>query len=438
MFQILKNKVYRHLFLAQLVAVSGTGIATVALGLLAFELAEENAAAVLGTVFAIKMVAYVVLSPVANAFASRFPRRQYLIFMDVMRGSIAVSLPFVTEIWQIYILIFVLQAASAGFTPAYQATIPDVLPDEKDYTNALSLSRLAYDLESLLSPALAALLLAFMSFHSLFAFTSLGFFLSAFLILTITLPQPPHSPKGPVLEKITRGIRFYFATPRLRGLFALSLVIAMSTSMVFVNTVVIVQAELGLTPQDTAIAFTLFGGGSMIIALLLPRILDHLSDRPVMLLGGVLSCAGLFLSAFAATYNLVLLIWILIGVGYSLVQTPGGRLIKKSARPADRAGLFTAQFSLSHGCWLAGYLVAGYVATEFGISVSAFSLGSIALIGGISAFIVWPRHDPVEIPHIHADLPLDHPHLKEGHSHSEEGHVHDYVIDENHPVWPTR
>jgi hypothetical protein len=40
------------------------------------------------------------------------------------------------------VLIFLLQAASAGFTPTFQATIPDILPDEKDYTRALSLSRL--------------------------------------------------------------------------------------------------------------------------------------------------------------------------------------------------------------------------------------------------------------------------------------------------------
>ena len=45
---------------------------------------------------------------------------------------------------------------AAAFTPTFQATIPDVLPDEKDYTRALSLSRLAYDLESLVSPMLAA------------------------------------------------------------------------------------------------------------------------------------------------------------------------------------------------------------------------------------------------------------------------------------------
>ena len=47
-----------------------------------------------------------------------------------------------------HLLIFVLQAASAGFTPTFQATIPDILPDEEDYTKALSLSRLAYDLKA--------------------------------------------------------------------------------------------------------------------------------------------------------------------------------------------------------------------------------------------------------------------------------------------------
>ena len=58
MLGILAHRTYRHLFLAQVVALVGTGLATVALGLLAFEIAGENAGAVLGTALAIKMVAY--------------------------------------------------------------------------------------------------------------------------------------------------------------------------------------------------------------------------------------------------------------------------------------------------------------------------------------------------------------------------------------------
>ncbi|MFH4180461.1 MFS transporter, partial [Acinetobacter baumannii] len=105
---------------------------------------------------AIKMIAYIGVAPIASAFAERLPRKKVLVGLDVIRALTALCLPFVTQIWQIYILIFILQSASAAFTPTFQAMIPDVLPEEKDYTNALSLSRLAYDLENIISPMLAA------------------------------------------------------------------------------------------------------------------------------------------------------------------------------------------------------------------------------------------------------------------------------------------
>ena len=143
MLAILANRTYRHLLSAQIIALIGTGLLTVALGLLAYQIAGGNAGAVLGTALAIKMVAYIGIAPVVGSFADRLPRRAFLVAMDVVRAGVALCLPFVDQVWQIYVLIFVLQSASAAFTPTFQATIPDVLPDEADYTRALSLSRLA-------------------------------------------------------------------------------------------------------------------------------------------------------------------------------------------------------------------------------------------------------------------------------------------------------
>ena len=132
MLSVLRNRTYRHLFLAQVIALIGTGLATVALSLLAYDIAGGSAGAVLGTALAIKMVAYIGIAPIAGAFANRVPRRTLLVAMDVVRAGVAICLPFVTEVWQVYILIFALQSASAAFTPTFQATIPDVLPDERD------------------------------------------------------------------------------------------------------------------------------------------------------------------------------------------------------------------------------------------------------------------------------------------------------------------
>lgn len=123
MFAILSNRTYRHLLAAQVIALIGTGLATVALGLLAFELAGKNAGLVLGTALAIKMIAYVGVAPVAAAFAGHLPRRTMLVTLDLVRAGVAILLPFVSQIWQIYALIFVLQAASAAFTPTPRARL---------------------------------------------------------------------------------------------------------------------------------------------------------------------------------------------------------------------------------------------------------------------------------------------------------------------------
>ena len=154
---------FRHLFSAQIIALFGTGLATVALGLLAYELAGPSAGAVLATALTIKMVMYVLIAPLAAAYADRLPRRMFLTLLDVARAAVVLALPFVTEIWQIYVLIGVLQAASAAFTPTFQAVIPDIVVEESDYTRALSASQVAYTMESLLSPVLAAVALTFSS-----------------------------------------------------------------------------------------------------------------------------------------------------------------------------------------------------------------------------------------------------------------------------------
>ena len=201
MLEVLKNTTYRHLFLAQVIALIGTGLITIALALQAYDLAKGQAAQVLGIALAIKMIAYIGVAPIASAFAERLPRKKVLVALDIIRALTALCLPFVTQIWQIYILIFILQSASAAFTPTFQAMIPDVLPEEKDYTNALSLSRLAYDLENIISPMLAGFLLGFISYHNLFLGTVIGFIGSALFVVSAKLPAAKYQNlKGCITE----------------------------------------------------------------------------------------------------------------------------------------------------------------------------------------------------------------------------------------------
>jgi predicted MFS family arabinose efflux permease len=125
--------------------------------------------------------------------------------------------------------------------------------------------------------------------------------------------------------------------------------------MVIVNTVVYVQGVLGGGDAAVTLAFAVSGGGSMLAALLLPKVLDHLTERSVMLAGGALMAAGMAAGMLLPGLPGLLAIWLVIGVGASLVQTPAGRLLRRSADAADRPALFAAQFALSHACWLLTY-----------------------------------------------------------------------------------
>lgn len=439
MLAVLANRTYRHLFLAQVIALIGTGLATVALGLLAFELAGDNAGAVLGTALAIKMIAYVGVAPIASAFTERLQRRAMLVSLDLVRAAVALLLPFVTGIWQIYILIFVLQSASAAFTPTFQATIPDILPNEREYTRALSLSRLAYDLESVASPLLAAALLTVMSFNNLFAGTVIGFIGSAMLVMSVRLPSPkPAAPRG-IYDRTTRGLRIYLKTPRLQGLLALTFAVSAAGSMVIVNTVVLVQGIFGMDQQATALALAAFGGGSMVAALALPSLLDRVGDRPLMLAGaGTLAAAMLFGSLMTA-YIPLLILWLAVGVGYSVTQTPSGRLIRRSSHPEDRPALFAAQFALSHAAWLVTYPLAGWAGAAVGLPTTFLVMAAIAVLGIVIAIRLWPASDPLELEHVHDDLPADHPHLgRAGDVRGKRAHTHAFVIDAEHTTWPAR
>ncbi|MFP4238134.1 MAG: MFS transporter [Rhodosalinus sp.] len=436
MLEILEVRTYRHLLIAQVVALMGTGLATVALGLLAYDLAGGNAAMVLGTVFAIKMVAYVTVAPVAAALAERMHRRRVLVALDLVRAAVALCLPIVSEVWQVFVLILILQAASAAFTPIFQATIPDVLPEEDRYTRALSLSRLAYDLESLLSPALAALLLVAFSYDTLFLGTVAGFAASAALVVSVVLPTPKPSASRGFYDRTTRGIRIYFKTPRLRGLLAFSMAVSAAGAMVLVNTVVLVKDGLGLGDSAVAVAMGAFGAGSMLAALSLPKMLDTMSDRPVMCVGAVMMVLGLiglavWDGAFGLSQSALLAAWLTIGIGYSAVLTPSGRLLRRSSQPEDRPAVFAAQFALSHACWLLTYPLAGALMT-LGGEVVALSVCSALTCGALLlALRQWPSHDPVEIAHEHPDLPPEHPHVQ-----GEHRHVHPFTIDDLHPSWP--
>jgi hypothetical protein len=164
---------------------------------------------------------------------------------------------------------------------------------------------------------------------------------------------------------------------------------------------------------------------------------------------------GLGLMYTGPGFTGVLPVWFLIGVGWSLVQTPAGRVVNRSARPADRPAYFSAQFALSHLCWLIFYPVAGQLGSRIGIETTALLLACGVVVFTVLASMLWPAADDAdELEHTHEALTHEHLHSHESHHDHEHpdsdssephshrhrhvpvAHSHAFVIDDHHAFWP--
>jgi MFS family permease len=213
--------------------------------------------------------------------------------------------------------------------------------------------------------------------------------------------------------------------------------------MVLVNTVAYVRDVLGRGTTDVAIALAFNGAGSLAAALVLPKLLDRVSDRAVVLRAVVGLLASLLAGATFASlldawhWPALLVLWALIGAGCSFALTPGARLLRRSAHSEDRPALFAADFALSHACWLLCYPLAGWIASTATTTTAFLVLGLITAAGALTAFRLWPRHDPAVVEHEHCDLDAGHDHLHDAVlAGGVYRHAHEFRIDDHHERWP--
>lgn len=439
----MSSPTFRRLFTAQICSLIGVGLLTVALSLAAFRIGGAAAGGqILGLLLALKMVAYVLLAPLAETLLSGVSRKRAMVSLDVGRMLLLLPMAFVSQPWLVALLAFGFFVLSAGFTPLFQSVIPDILPEEATYTKALAWSRVAYTMEAVMSPVIAAAMLKIVTGESLFYAAALAFAGSVLALLLARLPQFRDAAReGPFLKRVGHGFWIYRRTPRLRGLFLLNLSLSLSMAWVLVNSVVYAGARLGDSEHYFPILMACYGAGAALGAVIVPKLLTRMSERSAMIIGalGFAAVGALFAVLPAVPMPYLGAVWVAFGVASSLVLTPGGLVITRSAAQKDRASVFAAQFSASHAGWLVAYPLAGWLGSLLSLETALLSLASLSTVLVLVALRVWPADDPVDLAHCHPELPDDHPHLEQvPASGAQHRHIHAFRIDELHPIWTER
>ena len=327
---VLSIKPFRRLWTALSLSSLGDWLSIIALTALAPSLTSNGDAAVaVGGVWLATLLPALLLGPLAGALADRLDRRMTMIVGDVIRALLFLSIPLFPNLTWIYAAKFLAGCATLFWTPATNASVPNLVPRDKlERANQLSLlstygtAPVAAGLFSVLALVSKALGSVSPYFTTNSVDLALYFNAATYLISAATVFMLREIPKRNVSGKISapstlksvwEGWRFIGESRIVRGL-----VIGM------VGAFVAAGAVIGLGyPYITE---TLHGGnagwGLVFAALfigialgMLPgtRFLKDFSRR--RLFGVAIVCAAIPLAIIALVPNLVIVIFLVVLIG---------------------------------------------------------------------------------------------------------------------------
>lgn len=191
-FKLLKDKNFSLLMFGKITSLIGSNMQSFALSL--FVLKTTGSATKFASILAVALIPQLILGPFAGVIVDWFYRKNILIILDLISGTVVTifaTIYFITgemPLVYIYILVIILSLISTIVTPTLQTIIPTITKKE-DLVEANALNSLVMSIGSAISPAIAAVVYGSIGLEGVFIINSLTFFLSAFSEVFLVIPK---------------------------------------------------------------------------------------------------------------------------------------------------------------------------------------------------------------------------------------------------------
>ena len=406
---VLSIKPFRRLWIALSLSSLGDWLSLLALTALAYDLAGHGPAAqgaAVAAVWLTSLLPALILGPLAGAVADRFDRRMNMIVGDVLRAVLYLSIPLnlklhlVDELTWMYIVQFLASCASLFWTPAKDATVPNLVPPGKlEQANQMSLlttygtapiAGLVFGLLALISRELGRLShhLSTNQVNLALYFNVATFVVSALTVFALReIPRRRASGEisaPSVAKTILEGWRFIGQTEVVRGII-IGMVGAFAAAGVVVGLgQVYVTHTLGGGKAGWGIVFSaIFVGlaAGMFVGL---RILRGFSRR--RLFGLSITFAGIPLALVGLIPNLavVTILVVLLGASAGVAYVTGYTIIGSEVDDDTRGRTFAFLQSAIRVILFTVIAVSSAIAGGFTDAVRAMTGSTTVRIGNIS------------------------------------------------------
>ena len=390
----LKHRRFFYLWLGQLISAAGTQMQLWALFWHIRELTDQPIA--LGGIGAARILPIIIFSLIGGAVADSYNRRTIIFITQTVAALTAVALGLLTDfghisLWHIYALTAVQAVAIAFDSPARQALVPNLVP-AKDLPNAFSMNSIAYEVGSIIGPALSGFAIAYAGQAAVYYINAASFMaviLALVLIGTVSQTFEKDS-KGVSISSIQDGIRFILSRPIIFSTMILDFI---ATFFASANTLMPIVARdvlhVGVVQYGWLSAAQ--SVGAMIAAFVVSQV-QELKKQGAIFMGSVV-VFGAATIIFGLSRFFVLA-WCALAVtgAADSVSTIIRNTIRQIRTPDELRGRMTSvnQIFFQGGPQL-GEVEAGLVAQFFGAPFAIISGGVGCILGVLWISRRWPQ-----------------------------------------------
>ena len=354
-------------------------------------------------VFIARLLPAVFLGPIAGVIADRFDRRKLMVFSDIIRAGLYISIPIVNTYLWLYTAMILVECVTLFWSPAKEATVPNLVGKERlESANQVSLLA-AYGTAPIAAILFSLLTLFANAIESLFPFTigdsidialyvnAISFAFAAFTIWGLKeIPKGAAATKAKdegILKSLHDGWKAVSQTKIVRGLvvgmigafFAAGAVIGLARTFV---------GDLGGGDAAYGVLFGAVFTGLAIGIAFGPKIFAQFSRR--RLFGASLTTAGFFLVLLALIPNLVMAVFtvIILGAFSGVTWVTGFTMLGMEVQDEVRGRTFAFVQSLIRITLVAVLAVAPVIAAAFGVRTYEFENSTINFNGAQATILI--------------------------------------------------
>ncbi|WP_128656841.1 MFS transporter [Paenibacillus sp. 598K] len=367
-------------------SVLGNWIYFVAINIIVLDMTGSPAA--IAGLFVLRPLAMLITNLWSGSMIDRVNVRHLMIVVDIIRGILILGILFLSSVWSIYVLVFIINVFGAFFGPSSSVYITKAIPGE-DKQRFNSMMSMINSSAFLTGPAISGLLIANVGVHVCIIINGVSFIVCAIAIFFLPdVDSNSRNVRAPLsLKMIISDLRLVIDFSKTARFFIVVYLLFQASMLIVYaidsQEVAFIRIHLDLTEVDYGYIISVTGVGSLVGSSIAALVAKKVHYRWYLGLGLLLGTV--FYIAFYASFNFLTAAASFTLLGFFMAFSGSGfTTFFQKCVPADIMGRFSSVADMSLGIvQILLTILVGVLADVISLQLSCLLFAGLAFIGSV-------------------------------------------------------